>query len=277
MKNISLFLILTFCLYFFGCKIISPPTTSSGTYTYLWIASHKDTYISCGRMANDGSCPEGDWNFGDYTWLSVSNTFTGPALRTLKRSYIDFLLPTLPPDTKIEKAYLELFHNAKNEDGKTDNLTLGIQLATDIWDPMTLTYNSEPNFNTTGQSYGLFLRSQNWCGSEDLTGVVTNAISDPSNFYGFVVDYSTRGVVDEMEKAFISNNDSHRTVNDLDHSPRLLLKLELPAGSSINDIVLPPLSSDNDLGHPPGTNVLILRSGSGEDWPSDWDVVAHDG
>ena len=80
-----------------------------------------------------------------------------------------------------------------------------------------------------------------------------------------------------MEKGFRSNNDPNRTVNNLDHSPRLLLKLELPSGNTVNDIVMPSLSSDNDLGHQPGTNVLILKSDRGENWPTDWDVVAYDG
>jgi len=276
MKIDKLIIIVIICFQFFGCKLINPSNNSSGTFTYLWIASHKDTYISCGRMSQDGSCPEGNHNFGDITWLTVSRTLTG-SLRTLKRTYVDFLLPTLPPGTEINKAYLELFHGGSNEDGKTDDLTLEIQLATDNWNPMTLTYNNEPYFSTTGQSHGLFLQSQNWCGSEDITQIMTDAISNPSNFYGFVVDYSTWGQVDEMEKGFRSNNHTNRTVNDLDNSPRLLLKLELPSGSSVNDIVMPPLTSDNDLGHPPGTNVLILRSSNGEDWPSDWNVVAYDG
>ena len=40
---------------------------------------------------------------------------------------------------------------------------------------------------------------------------------------------------------------------------------------------MPSLTADNDLGNPPGTNVLILQFNSGDDWPSNWDVVAHDG
>lgn len=268
MKNL-LYLCFTSLILFSGCNSNSNNPLTSNDVVNLWVGSYQDTYVSCGGDAG-GSCIEGSSNFGNVGYLNVAyNTARGD----YKRIYVNFLLPNLPAGTEIKKAYLELFHAGTNEDGTHDNLLFQANLATAAWDPMTLTLdNSGPTFSHgTPPSFDIQLRSNNWCGSGPITNILTDAYSDPSSFNGFVI----YPVTSDHEKGFDSDNHHSRTAADMGTSPRLLLQVELPSGSSVNDITMPALPTDNDLGFTPGTQIMMLRFRTADDWPADWSVVGR--
>ena len=256
-----------------GCNVSPLPTgpvntPGPGQTVYLWIGADKDTYVSCGGPSL--GCPERTWNFGGQSNLSVAGSEIA-----LKRSYVHFTLPTLPVFTKIEEAYLELFHPGKNEDGKTDDILLPVAKCPFQWNPLTLTYENEPvPISTAESSFKIKLRSQDWSGSENINVLMGEYFANPQDFLGFIVQwhYQTLGI----EKGFYSNNHSSRTVSDLGLAPRLLVKLTLPEGKTVNDIILPSvLPADNDLGFSSGSNVLMVNFVSGgNNWPTSWNVAA---
>lgn len=253
---------------FTGCTSNSP--TSSGPpasgEVYLWIAADKDTYISCGRTA---SCEEENLNYGTSGTLVVADWELAH-----KRSYVHFVIPTLPDSTEILEAYVELYHSGKNEDGKRDDITIPVAVASAAWSPLILTWNNNPDKGLPlGANFSLRLKSQAWSGSENITGIVKGIFADPSKFYGFIFWWSMNmngGL--GIEKGFFSNNDLSRTQTELGKSPRLLVKIKLPSGKTTNDITLPFFVPDNDLtalARP--TQMMLFRQSS--DWPSDWDVA----
>lgn len=252
----------------YGCNSNSTSPTG-GNIVNLWVSSYKDTYVSCGGNSG-GTCREGESNYGNVGYLTEGyNTAQGD----YKRIYIEFLFPNLPSGSEIKKAYLEVFHGGKNEDGTTDNITVSGNLAVQEWDPMTLTMNNcGPTFASgQGPGFNIQVRSQNWCGSHLITNIVRDIYNDVSSHHGFVL-YPLQ--VDH-QKGFNSNNHQSRTSRDLGTAPRLLLQVELPSGSTVNDITMPALPNDNDLGFAPGTQILMLRFRTGDDWPADWNVVGR--
>lgn len=243
-----------------GCQLL--PTSSdpkaSGT-VFLWIGADKDTYVS----AN-----EPNRNFGQNGFLVVAGN---QSLGIIKRSYVHFLLPTLPENTVIEEAYLELYHPGKNEDGQRDDINIPVVRAADSWNPLTMTYGDEPNSFPAGSEFSIALRSQAWAGSGDISGIIGPAFEDPDRFHGFVLfwqDVQSLGI----EKGFYSNNYQGRSAADMGNSPRLLVKASLPEGKSTDDITLPPFPSDNDLDFA-GQEVKMLRFTGGEEWPDEWNVA----
>lgn len=240
-----------------GC---SPSTSTGPTSTgtvYLWISADKDTWIWY-------EYPESSW--GQDGYMRVAH------LGDHKRSFVHFHLPILPEGTQISKAYMELYHGAANEDGYTDDLDIMVQRASDAWSPETLTWNNQPTFIRSTEFF-IDLRSQAWSASLDIVDVARQMFADPDSYYGFIVDFWSSSITQGIEKGFDSNNYS-RTADDLKHSPRLLMKIELPSGKTTDDITLPALASDNDLDFGQGMEILMLRFSGGSDWPSSWNVVA---
>ena len=229
---------------------------------------HPDVVIGAERAGLDGlvwyEYPESSWGQDGYMRVA----FMGDN----KRSFVHYHLPILPEGTQILEAYMELYHGGKNEDGYTDDLDIMVQRASDTWSPETLTWNNQPSFTRSTEFY-IDLRSQAWSASTDIVEIVREMFDDPDAYYGFIVEFWSSSITHGIEKGFDSNNYS-RTADDLKHSPRLLVKIELPLGKTTDDIILPPLASDNDLDFGEGVEILMLRYSGGSDWPSTWNVVA---
>ncbi len=262
MKHL-LYVLIAGAVFLTACSKTSttgPGGGSLGDTWCLWIGADMDTYVSCGRSAG---CDEGDLNFGQHASLVV-------ALWELaaKRTYIHFLIPNVPQGTEVLEAYLNLYHGGKNEDGHSDDVSTPFQEATEAWTPMELTWNNQPSFSPGGRHY-IDLKSQAWSGSDNISDMVRGYFDDPSSHKGIVVYWSNVAI--PIEKGFYSNNYTGRKADDLGLSPRLLVKIKLPSGKTINDVTLPPLSADTDLDFA-GQQVLMMRYSPGSDWPEDWDA-----
>lgn len=238
------------------------PPASGGNVVHIWLGADKDAYVSCGVGAG---CPERERNYSRDGYVVVARNAVA-----LKKGYVHFGLPLLPPGSTIERAYFELYHPGRREDGQTDDLTIPFGRAAAAWDARTLTLANEPNTSLSGEIGTVKLRSQAWSGSGDIAALVREWSANPATNYGFHVfwDRTSPGI----EKGFYSNNDVRRKVDDLGLSPRLLLKVTLPSGSTVDDIRLPPLPADNDLPFD-GQTVLMARTSVGAAWPAAWNVT----
>lgn len=247
-----------------GC--ITLPTTTNGVAAdgdvYFWVSSDKDTYVSCGNP--NQSCPEQTWTHGTRDQLVTAEWDLG-----IKKSYIHFTPPTLPPGAEILEAYVELYHSGKNEDGNTDDLTLPVDLAAAPWSPHTLTYGNQPNQQLIGSITQLELASQAWSSTTNIAGYVMGWHANPSSNTGLVVYWYSQ--YQNAEKGFYSNNHRSRTATDLGFAPRLLMKVAFADGTSTDDMTLGALPTDNDLDL--GSQVLMVRYTSTSEWPSDWNVA----
>lgn len=254
-----------------GCDVIGPiaqPTQPVGSdIVCLWIGADKDTYASYGP---NGS--EADRNFGRDGGLVVA---AGVLAR--KTSYVHFTPPTMPEGTEILEAKLELYHGGKNEDGYgTDDITLNVGvIQNEPWSPLTLTWNNRPDRGGPPPSdFPLYLRSQAWSGTSNIAGTVREMIGDPARHHGFVISRSELFMDRQVEKGFYSNNDYRRKQNDMGLSPRLLVKIKLPAGKTTADMNLGFLPGDHDLGGMPQP-ILMVRVVGSKEWPADWNVTPH--
>lgn len=267
MKHRFLILSIPFLIFISSCDLISSSDDDSnrtGTTAFMWIGSDKDAYVSCGTVGPP--CSEGEQNYGDSGSLVVARN--GVAL---KKIYIHFSLPELPSGSTVETAYLELYHPAQNEDGQTDDINIPFGRAADSWSPGTITFENEPNPQLTGAESFINLNSMEWSGSPDIAGIIRDwyNLADPSANHGFYIYWDQQSL--GIEKGFYSNNDIRRKEDDLGLSPRLLLKIQLPGGSSSSDIDPPPIAPDNDLNFD-GQEILVARIRTGSDWPDSWNV-----
>lgn len=233
----------------------------SGT-VFLWVGADKDGYVSC--EAGGPPCPGENSNFGTNQFLRVA--FSAVAL---KKAYVHFTLPQLPPGTEVQEAYLELFHPGTREDGKSDDVRIPVAPAAAPWSPMTLTLANEPNRQLIGGVSEIKLNSAEWSGTEDLAALVRGWLADRATNHGFYIYWPDANA--GIEKGFYSNNDSRRTASDLGLSPRLLLQVRLPEGRTSADISLPTIPVDNDLPFD-GQSISMLRIAGGADWPASWSV-----
>lgn len=267
MKTFSLALAITFAALFAGgCNLIKDAAPAqpgaSGTICF-WIAADKDTYASFGRTGE-----EGDLNFGQHGTLPVA---TGPSGR--KRTYLNFARPTFPEGTEILFAKMELFHPGKNEDGTSDDISLDVAtIRTEPWSPATLTWNNRPDRGMSHMTeFPLVLRSQAWSGSGNIKGFIEDMFNNPSSHYGFMIGLPDGFFAKQVEKGFYGNNDIRRKQDDLGLSPRLLMKVKLPAGKTTSDVMMPFLPTDNDLKNLPRP-VTMVRFVQADEFPSDWKV-----
>jgi hypothetical protein len=249
-----------------GCDLfkdqaLAPPTASQTMC--CWIAADKDTYASFGRTGE-----EGDLNFGLHGTLPVA---VGPVGR--KRIYLNFARPNFPAGTEILFAKMELFHPGKNEDGTTDDIQIDVaSIRTEPWSPATLTWNNRPDRNTPHMAeFAIALRSQAWSGTGNIKGFIDDMFANPSTHYGFMIGMADGFFSNQIEKGFYGNNDIRRKQDDLGLSPRLLLKVRLPQGKTMNDVTLPFLPTDNDLGRIPKP-VTMVRFVQTDEFPTDWNV-----
>jgi hypothetical protein len=242
-----------------GLRCSSDPVSSGGGSSdtwCLWIAADMDATV-------DSSMPDVNWGQDGYNRVALGGA--------TKRSYIHFLIPNFPEGTDVTEAYVELYHGSKNEDGKTDDIEIPFQEASDTWSAPYIIWNNQPPFSPGG-THTIDLRSQSWSASDDIEGVVQAYIDDPASHRGIVVYWSDVGFT--MEKGFASNNDYRRTATEMGVSPRLLVKVKLPQGKTMaDDVTLPPFPAGNDLDFP-GQQVVMLRYSAGSTWPESWEAVA---
>jgi hypothetical protein len=244
-----------------GCNVTSPSQEGSGVVCF-WISSDRDTYASFGRVGEDV-----DRNFGPSGFVAVANGPLG-----IKHSYVQFTPPSFPEGTEILEAKLELFHSGKNEDGTTDDVNFNVAvIRNEAWSPLTLTWANRPDRDgLPGVDAELRLRSQNWSGTPDISGIVREMIDSSTVHHGFLVWYRDPSGR-QVEKGFYSNNDVRRKQNDLGLAPRLLIRVRLPEGKTVADVKLPPfLAADTDitLARP----ITMLQTRQSATWPTDWNV-----
>lgn len=247
-----------------GCQVQSnnPLQTGSSDVVCLWIAADKDAHVSYGRAGE-----EADRNFGKQGSLIVSGL---QSITPGKTSYIHFPSPIVPSGSEVLEARLEVFMGGKNEDGTPDDITINGGMMTGTpWSPETVTWNTRPGGNNPAPShFTMRLRSQNWCNSQNIAGFATEMIANPGKYDGLALHLPTQV---NAHKSFYSNNDIRRKQNDLGLSPRLLVKLKLPAGKTASDISMPFLISDTDLAL--ARPILMVRFSTGAEWPKDWNVA----
>jgi hypothetical protein len=100
--------------------------------------------------------------------------------------------------------------------------------------------------------------------------VVQGYFDNPSSHRGIVVYWANMSL--PIEKGFASNNDISRTAASMGKAPRLLARIRLPEGKTMDDVTLPSFPSGTDLDFP-GEEILMLRYSSASDWPDDWGVI----
>jgi hypothetical protein len=267
MKTLALHLMILLALLLAeGCDELKNNGIASvgGSETVcMWIAADKDTYASFGRTGE-----EGDLTFGRNGTLAIA---VGPVGR--KRAYLNFPHPNFPGGTEITFAKIELYHPGKNEDGTSDDIQIDISsIRTEPWNPATLSWNNRPDRSAPYSSeFSLMLRSQAWSGTGDIRGFIEDVFDNPSSHYGFMLSMPDGFFSTQIEKGFYSNNDIRRKQDDLGLSPRLLLKVKLPAGKTMNDITLPFLATDNDLGNLPRP-IRMVNIVQTDEFPDDWKV-----
>lgn len=268
------FILLASVLFLSSCDIIDPgkgKTRGSSDIAYIWTAPYSDTYISN---------QEPDRNFLNYELMAASNAVgpLGPGLKTT--CYVKFLMPILPPGAEVEEAYFEIFHGGKNEDGTTDDITFNVSEVGVPFNARTVTWNNGPD----GRQFtpGLPLapdinrfRSQDWCSSPNISGLIQSYIDDPSKNHGFRM---TVADVRVFYKGFYSNNSFGRSATSLGKAPRIVMKVRMPAGmASQSNISWPSTPADHDMTNPrvfpAGQPILISQyQFGGSDFPSSWEV-----
>jgi len=275
LKTILLTSLLLFTLSSIGCSssqlqnLLGLSQQLSGSadagVAYIWCTADKDAYVIC----RDGAaCLEGDHNFGTLFWL---NTGSHPNPNGEQRTYIHFYLPTLPAGTQILEAYLNVYEEGSLDPG-TQNIP--IALASDNWDPRTITWNNQPDgpsLALTGDDIGQFKQNEMWRGSGNLAAYVQEWFDNPTSNFGLIL--SNNAGPYGFQRSFRSDNALQRTEDDLDHAPRLLLKVQSDQPLNTTTIGMPPLPSDNDLNERLDGEILMLRISSGSNWPSDWEVA----
>jgi hypothetical protein len=261
-------------LFLTSCNPITGPSgggTSSTDIAYIWTAPYTDTYVSS---------HEPDRNFLGYELMASYNGVgaLGPGLKTT--CYVKFLMPILPQGAKVEEAYFEIFHGGKNEDGTTDDITFNVSEVGKAFRADTVTWNNGPD----GRQFiaGLPVspnpnrfRSQDWCSTPDISGLIQKYIDDPSTNHGFRITVADQRI---FYKGFYSNNSFGRTATALGKAPRIVMKVTMPAGmASAQNISWPNVPADHDMKNPTafprGQAILISQyQFGGSDFPAVWNV-----
>lgn len=243
-------------------RILNPGTPVSGTVA-IWVSAGQDTYISCGQTS---ACEEGGRNFGRDRTLAVAGT--GIARKV---AFVHFELPPLPAGTQILETYLELNHNAQQEDGQTDDVKITVSVPRAPWNAMTLTWNNNQNNPAYSAGYPVCLRSSAWSGSPDITADIRERQS-----YDVFLSWPHPPAAPPIDKKFASVNDSSRNEDHPGLAPRLLIRAELPPGASINSRTFDSFQPSEDLGSLPQPVLTSLAVASAS-WPPSWQVAAASG
>ena len=243
-------------------RILTQGVPVSGTVA-IWVSAEQDTYISCGRTS---ACEEGDLNFGRHSPLAVAGLNLARKL-----SFVHFELPRLPAGTKILEAYLELNHNAQQEDGRTDDVKIPVSVPRIPWNAKTLTWNNNQNNPAFGGAYHICLRSFAWSGSPNIATDIQGRQK-----YDAFLSWTYPTSIPPIEKGFASANDASRTENSLGLAPRLLIRAQLPPGVSVNSRTFHTFQPSEDLGKLPQP-VLTSMGEATASWPASWNVAATSG
>ena len=252
------------------------PVQPAGETVYLWVAAWQDAYVSCDFVID---CGDSGFNHGgDFTLVTAFND------NGIKNTYVQFELPTLPAGTQVHEAYLELYHDAMNEDGRTDDVSIPGVAVRGPWDSQTITYDNQPVMRPVSQEFSLRLNSLDWSGTGDISGIVQGHFDDPSSNHGFALYWDFNGIP-PIEKGFNSKNNFRRPLTSsaplmpanggMTYGPRLLVRLTLPDGYTAADLVPPPMNPDDRFfnnGTFPDPPTMITATGTA--WPVDWDVKA---
>ena len=275
-----------FCFALFGCASLCqnfcPPSGSSltptmegsaqGEFAYLWLAAHKDAWVGCTAP----NCADGDRNHGTLFSLDVAAPTIPPGI---KRIYVEFYIPELPPGTRVVEAYINLYEDSRQV---PDTATRPVIRVRQEWDPRTINHNNQPMaLGPLSQDarLGAYRDVNQWRGTlpvGNLAAIVQEFLAYPSRNHGFLVNNVSNMT---FLRSFRSDNAPSRTETDMDFSPRLLLKVRLPGDEGFLDatnVALPPLPPDTDLDEfLTGPNVLMVRIAGGANWPAAWDVAFY--
>lgn len=270
-----------------GCTLLCPPCaapapgplaptmegSAQGGTAFLWLGADKDAWVGCTAQ----NCADGDLNHGTLFSLDVAAPTIPPGL---KRTYVEFYLPELPPGTVVEEAYINLYEDSRQT---PDNTTRPVVEVTEEWDPRTINHANQPmaiGGLMQDATLGAFRDVNEWrgttpTGAARLAEIVQQHLAYPSRNHGFMVNNPANAT---YLRSFRSANAPSRTETDLDFSPRLLLKIRLPGGPEgfldATNVGLPPLPPDTDLDEfLSGPNVLMVRVAGGAAWPAAWNVA----
>jgi len=156
-----------------------------------------------------------DDNFFNYVYLRI-----GRWGDTIRRSYLQFDLSTLPVDAIIIYADLKLYQSSTNGTG---DLTIGVHKITGNWEENTITWNNQPNYYPTPESITPVIMDDatwlSWDISTLLQGWVDGSIAN----HGIVLVGSTAVSFIEV---FIHSSDY---LNTPDQRPKLEITYLVPA------------------------------------------------
>ena len=141
------------------------------------------------------ACEEGDLNFGRHSPLAIAAWDLGR-----KKPYVHFDLSVIPAGAEIIEAFVELNHNAQNEDGRSDDLKIPAGRPGAAWNAMTLTWNNSADRGATGGSHCVKLKSRAW----SSTGNLAADIQGQREFDLFLT-WNYPAVTPPIEKGFASN------------------------------------------------------------------------
>jgi hypothetical protein len=278
MRQTTVFLALLAITIFSGCGSVTnpfvPPPAPPTTALYVWCAPVADTKI-------DADYP--DQNFS----TSGDNTFARAHIPGIVawyvKSYVKFQLPHFPAGTKVDEAYFEMYHSGTTEDGTTDNTRFNVSPVGRQWSADTITWNNGPDMRgvTSGVNpWKVILHSNDWCGTTNIADTISSWLIDTTKNTGFRIEI---GDQQNFYKSFYSNNSfigsrnsGGRTDSTLGKAPRIIMKVELPAGTSTSDITFGSIEPDTDIKFGAFTMskgyILMANWITASDWPAAWGV-----
>lgn len=257
-----------------GSTTLTPTMEGSaqGEFAYLWLAADKDAWVGC----TSPGCTDGDLNHGTLFSLDVGQ----PIPPGDKRIYVEFYMPELPPGARIVEAYINLYEDSRQV---PDTFPRPVIAVNDEWDPRLINRSNEPmplGALSQDAQLGSFRDVNQWRGTlpvSDIGRIAREHLAYPSRNHGFLINNPANVT---FLRSFTSDNAPSRTATDMDHSPRLLLKVQLPGGPEgyldASNVGLPPLPADTDLDEfLTGPGVLMVRLAGGANWPPSWDVATN--
>lgn len=181
----------------------------------------------------------GNQNYGSQTNLSAGGgTSSPPASRT----YLQFDLSSIPPNTTLESANISLYYYGWY--GPSDlSADLPIQKVTSAWDESTITYNNQPSFDASPVANLSVGNSGNYgWQTVNLTTLVQSWLNGSVSNNGLMINYANPPV----------NNAKDFYSSDYIADPSLRPKLVLTYSQTESPPTTPP-STTPPPAAPPGT------------------------
>lgn len=130
-----------------------------------------------------------DNNYADLPDIMLYAWTQGGVLN-VNRTVIDFGLSDIPPDARIDSAYISLYFNTTSEYGSehVGETSFIIKRATSDWDESTVTWNSQPSTTATHQVTvnGATQPTQDFP-HINISSLIQDYISNPQSSYGFLL------------------------------------------------------------------------------------------